>query len=47
VLNLALLTKEAEKEEVGFKELEVIIEDLKSRGLIYEPEPGFVGFAGE
>lgn len=47
VLNLSVLAEEAEKEEVSGEELERIIEDLKSRGLIYEPEPGVLGFAGD
>jgi hypothetical protein len=47
VLNLSMLAKEAEKEEITGDELDLIIADLKSRGLIYEPEPGFLGFAGE
>jgi len=47
VLNLSMLTQEAEKEEITSEELDVIIADLKSRGLIYEPEPGFLGFAGD
>jgi hypothetical protein len=45
VLNIASLTEEANKEEVMSEELDVIIADLKARGLIYEPEPGLVGCA--
>jgi len=47
VLNLSVLATEAEREEINEQELEEIIEDLKSRGLIYEPEPGFLGYAGD
>jgi arginyl-tRNA synthetase len=47
VLNLSVLVSEAEREEISSHELEGIIADLKSRGLIYEPEPGFLGCAGD
>lgn len=47
VLNLSVLAEEARKEEIKVEELESIIADLKSRGLIYEPEPGVVGCAGD
>lgn len=47
VLKLPVLALEAEKEDVFGSELEVIISDLKARGLIYEPEPGLVGCVGE
>lgn len=47
VLKLSALAEEAEKEEVRIDELESIIADLKARGLIYEPEPGVLGCAGD
>lgn len=47
VLKLPALAMEAEKEAICSEELESIIADLKARGLIYEPEPGFVGCAGD
>jgi len=46
-LNVSVLVEEAGKEHVGVDELEAIIADLKSRGLIYEPEPGVLGCAGD
>lgn len=45
VLKMASLVEEANKEDIKCEELEGIIMDLKARGLIYEPEPGFVGCA--
>jgi len=47
VLNRSVLASEARREEISGQELEDIIADLKSRGLIYEPEPGFLGCAGD
>lgn len=47
VLKLPALVTEAEKESICSDELDGIIADLKARGLIYEPEPGFVGCVGD
>ena len=44
ILNQSTLAEEAEREEVNADELKEIISELKSRGLIYEPEPGVFGF---
>jgi DNA replicative helicase MCM subunit Mcm2 (Cdc46/Mcm family) len=45
VLKIQSLVEEANKEDIKCEELDGIIMDLKARGLIYEPEPGFVGCA--
>jgi hypothetical protein len=47
VLNLSVLTEEAGKEEIKEDELDVIVADLKAKGLIYEPEPGVLGYVGD
>jgi hypothetical protein len=47
LLKLPALVTEAEKESICSDELDGIIADLKARGLIYEPEPGFVGCVGD
>ncbi|MBD3260447.1 MAG: hypothetical protein GF334_01995 [Candidatus Altiarchaeales archaeon] len=42
-LNLKKLFVEAQKEEIGQKELTQILDELQSKGLVYSPKPGYIG----